>query len=153
SASYRRGLYRCLMYQPVSSMIADLIGLLPQDERRLLLRLCTLAGKSAEPVLTVPGRASVAARRLAARLSSTLVYRAEARELTAVSAEATGLLRYITQAESINRNVQLDPVAEILAAQEAGNHRKAFDLFKENGGFYFIHFHGKDACLEVLNRF
>src|SRR5690606_26018308 len=32
-------------------------------------------------------------------------------------------------------------------------YHRALALFEENGGVYFIHFHGKDACLEVLNRF
>lgn len=48
---------------------------------------------------------------------------------------------------------EVDPVAQIVAAQERGDHRHALSLFEENGGIYFIHYHGTDACLEVLNRF
>ncbi|XHB98345.1 LuxR C-terminal-related transcriptional regulator [Nitratireductor sp. ac15] len=46
-----------------------------------------------------------------------------------------------------------DPVTQIVAAQENGDHQRALTLFEENGGIYFIHFHGNDACLDVLNRF
>lgn len=134
-------------------MIADLIGLLPQDERRLLLRLCAAAGGPAAPVLAVPGRGSGVARRLAARLASTVVYRAEARELAPASPQAAGLLRDIARAGGIEGRSGVDPVAEIVAAQERGDHRRALSLFEENGGIYFIHFHGNDACLDVLNRF
>ncbi len=134
-------------------MIADLIGLLPQDERRLLLRLSALAGGSEVPVLAVPGRGGGAARRLAARLASTVVYRAEARELAAASPEAAELLADIAVAGGVEARSEVDPVAGIVAAQERGDHRHALSLFEENGGIYFIHFHGKDACLEVLNRF
>lgn len=133
-------------------MIADLIGLLPQDERRLLLRLCAATGGPA-PVLAVPGRGSGAARRLAARLASIVVYRAEARELAPASPQAAGLLRDIARAGGIEGRSGVDPVAEIIALQERGDHRRALSLFEENGGIYFIHFHGNDACLDVLNRF
>lgn len=141
------------MHQPVSQFIADLIGLLPQDERRLLLRLCAVACGSDAPVLAVPGRGSGAARRLAARLPSAVVYDLQARELAAASPEAAGLLRDIAATGAVEARSEADPVAGILAAQEEGDYLRALALFEENGGVYFIHFHGKDACLEVLNRF
>lgn len=141
------------MRQPLSTMIADLIGLLPQDERRLLLRLCGTMDTLASPVLTVSSRGHGAAQRLASRLGSIVVYRAEARELAAASTDAASLLHEIAATSTPRRRGGADPVAEIVAAQERGDDRHALSLFVENGGLYFIHFHGTDACLEVLNRF
>ncbi|WP_159587835.1 helix-turn-helix transcriptional regulator [Chelativorans xinjiangense] len=105
--------------------------------------------------MTVSNRERTSAARLASRLPSTLRYQASGRELRLVSADVSNLLRVAaggSAAIALNRPAA-DPVAKIRAAQDSGDFERAISLFRESGGVYFIHYHGNDACLDVLNRF
>lgn len=137
------------MHATASKVIADLIGLLPGRERDLLRRLAEAGGKGTLPVASKSER--VAAAGLASRLPSAVHYEASRRELRLVCADAAGLLREATG--GCTDCAPMDPVARIRAAQDSGQFERAVSLFRENGGVYFIHFHGNAACLDVLNRF
>lgn len=137
------------MHATASKVVADLIGLLPGRERDLLRRLAEAGGKGTVPVASRSER--VAAAGLASRLPSAVHYEASRRELRLVCADAAGLLREATG--GCTDCAPMDPVARIRAAQDSGQFERAVSLFRENGGVYFIHFHGNAACLDVLNRF
>ncbi|MCR4264747.1 LuxR C-terminal-related transcriptional regulator [Nitratireductor sp. ZSWI3] len=140
------------MRQPLSNLVSDLIGLLPQDERKLLHWLSVQDGDGDPPTVTVASHQRGAAQRLAARLPHVVSYRSEERTLVVETADLADALKAIFLDRS-PQAFELDPVARIIAAQEREDHREALSLFEENGGVYFIHFHGNDACLDVLNRF
>ncbi|NGO51362.1 helix-turn-helix transcriptional regulator [Allomesorhizobium camelthorni] len=136
-----------------SNVIADLIELLPNSERQLLRRLCETVESGGEAAMTVSRRECTAAARLASRLPSAV--RWQAGELNLVSRDAANLLRAAARdsATTTLDNSAADPVVEIRAKQDRGDFERAISLFRENGGVYFIHYHGNDACLDILNRF
>src|SRR5690606_12591413 len=45
------------------------------------------------------------------------------------------------------------PPERIMDALAKGDPARALDLFRREGGAFFIHFHGADACQRVLNAF
>ncbi|MCV0396300.1 MAG: LuxR C-terminal-related transcriptional regulator [Rhizobiaceae bacterium] len=141
------------MHEVASKVIADLVELLPDGERRLLLRLCAIAGEGGEAAMTVSRRERAAAAGLAASLPSAV--RWQGGELQLVSRDAANVLHAAVVADTPgagDRSAR-DPVAMIRMAQDRGEFARALALFEENGGIYFIHYHGNDACLDVLNRF
>ncbi len=140
------------MRQPLSSLVSDLIGLLLQDERKLLGKLAAHGEAGDSSVVVVASHERGAAQRLAAKLPSLVRYSSEDRTIVAKFADADShLLRQVL--DGAPGSLGPDPVTAIVSAQERGDHRRALSLFEENGGVYFIHFHGNDACLDVLNRF
>ena len=143
------------MRRVVSNVIADLIELLPNSERQLLRRLCETANEDGEPAMTVPRGERTAAARLASRLSSAVRWQGGGSALGFVSPQAANLLRAAARDGAFDGQLGsgVDPVTLIRTAQDRGDFERAVALFSENGGVYFIHYHGNDACLEVLNRF
>jgi DNA-binding CsgD family transcriptional regulator len=141
------------MAHATTNVITDLIGLLPQNERELLWRLCTQAGKGVGIIASSKER--VAASRLAAKLPSAVHYEGNGRELRLVSTDIARLLRAAAGNGTTTdpKTFVADPVTEIRAAQDRGDFEAAVARFKKEGGVYFIHFHGNATCLDVLNRF
>ena len=140
------------MHQPFATILADLLGLLPRDEHRLMCRLAAASEQTPLQIAGLTGPERVAAQRLAARLPTLVVFDSEEGTLAAVSEDGAELLRDLVP-DGEPQPFRNDPVLEIITAQERGDHRHALALFKDNGGVYFIHFHGNAACLDVLNRF
>ncbi|MCC5778449.1 response regulator transcription factor [Nitratireductor sp. B36] len=140
------------MRSPLPDLLADLVDLLPRDERALLLRLHSSSEGSELCTLLVGSHERGAARRLAGRLPRTVHYHQEENTLVARRSAVDHLSSALAQEECGTSSTD-DPVTQIVAAQENGDHQRALTLFQENGGIYFIHFHGNDACLDVLNRF
>ncbi|MBY8916342.1 LuxR C-terminal-related transcriptional regulator [Nitratireductor sp. L1-7-SE] len=136
------------MRSSLPDLLADLVNLLPQDERALVYRLA----KGYQGSLVITSRERGAARRLARKLPRTFRYRDEDGTLVA-DRNVLAQLESVVVQDGDEALSGTGTCAQIVAAQEQGDHRRALALFEENGGVYFIHFHGNDACLDVLNRF
>lgn len=141
------------MRNVVSNVIADLVELLSSSERELLRRLCQAAEDSRGLAMAVSPEECTVAARLASRLPSAV--RWQGGELRLVSGDVASVLHRAAggTTPAARREDAADPVAMIRTAQDRGEFEHAIALFKDNGGVYFIHYHGNDACLDVLNRF
>ncbi len=148
----RPGAIPLSMRSPLPEFLADLVNLLPRDERALLYRLATGNQGSDACILAIRSRERGAARRLARKLPRTLRYLEEDGALVADPAVIEQLTCFLPP-DSEGEASLANPVDQIVVAQEKCDYRRALALFEENGGVYFIHFHGNDTCLDVLNRF
>lgn len=140
------------MRESLRDLVTTLVDLLPADECALLLRLCAAIRNGDPPALNMISKERAAAQRLAARFASVISYQGKERKLIAVSTQATSLLLAVAKTVEVPA-LPADPVKAILASQDRGDNQQALALFEDNGGIFFMHFHGKDACLGVLNRF
>jgi DNA-binding CsgD family transcriptional regulator len=132
-----------VMRDAALKLALDLLETLPEEDRAILRAL-----EGAGAAIATP-----AAHRLGGRLRNVLSLD-EAGGLSFASREIAALFSSALAArDGSQADVGMDAVGQILAALEKGDHEHAFQIFERAGGIYFIHFHGLDACLDILNRF
>ncbi|TKT69708.1 LuxR C-terminal-related transcriptional regulator [Aquamicrobium sp. LC103] len=134
------------------AVVADLAKLLTGRQRELLRRLAADACDELAAGIPIIGSEAAAAKRLAALMPSVIGWEPGARRLRIHSAEAAVLLHAAFSGNQA-AGAAPDPVTEIRALQDRGDHQGALALYRRQGGVYFIHYHGNDACLDVLKHF
>lgn len=122
-----------------AALLDNLLGLLKGDDRRLLRRIATATA-------AMPHDARLAA--LAARLPALMRLSDGARLAPGIDADA--LIAAIDRLDGAGPG---NPVAAIRHLLMQAREDEAAELLAREGGAFFIHYHGPDAVLDILNRF
>lgn len=136
------------------TIAADLIRRIPRAERDLLDAMA----------LTENGldcRSDAGIRSLLAAFPGAIVHDAETDRARFASQDIRRVFRELLDAAADDQD-SLSPatlytrgevVAAILAAQQAGKPEDALEWFRKEGGVFFMHYHGQEACRQVLEGF
>jgi len=144
------------MNSPESLLVRDCVRGLPARELDVLARIAGAPSGISDKSLDGDVLAG-----LLARFPNTLCHdrslgtvRFQRRELAELFAEVIAQTadKARSSAETVPRT-RSGRVGRILSALKRGKNAEALKLFREGGGVFFMHFHGLDACLRVLQSF
>jgi ATP/maltotriose-dependent transcriptional regulator MalT len=133
--------------QAETLLVRDVVRSLDAEQRAALRRIA-----AGVPASRSGGVGALLRDELLARFPNML--RLDAREGTLrFNAPELAPLFMAALEESAEPGDEGDPPQRILNALASGDPAAALELFRQAGGTFFIHFHGAETCLRVLNAF